>query len=78
MKDDTVKIVHKEHGLKGQCLPESLPAWLANGWSLAKEEVVEAKPIFAAVPTDVKAPKPERTTVVKLDQETEPDTDLED
>jgi hypothetical protein len=76
MKDDTVKIVHKETGLEGQCLPESLPAWLSNGWS----RVEEATPVVDAVPTPnlLRPFKPEHTTMVKLDQETEPDTDLED
>lgn len=77
MKNDTVKIVHVETGLEGQCLPESLAAWEANGWLLA-DESVKAAPLVTAVPTDVTARKPEHTTMVKLDQETKPDTDLED
>lgn len=76
MKDDTVKIVHAETGLVGQCLPEALPAWLSNGWTRKEEST----PVDAVAPTPnlLRAFKPEHTTMVKLDQDTKPDNDLED
>lgn len=32
-----VAIKHPTLGLEGQCLPESLPGWLRQGWVLADE-----------------------------------------
>lgn len=78
-----VKITHPTlPGAVGECLEESLPAWLANGWVRADQAApVEEKKPSNADYKDAKygllRGKSVNTHVVNLNQES-PGTDLEE